>query len=186
MTSPIESFADLDLRAPLLEALSEIGYETPSPIQAACIPHLLAGHDLLSWQVFKSAREREIEGFRYPQHLMPISQFYSAPNGFAQLGSGNGMQPFQTVQDYENFLKRVDGFVAWVDQAIVNMREGVQKGYTIPRVLAERVLPQLAAHVVANPEDSIFFGPVICPVSAVDFGRGGSGSRWSATTALIT
>ena len=120
----------------------------------------LAGQDLLSWQVFQSAREREIEGFRYPQHLMPINQFYSAPNGFAQLGSGNGMQPFQTVQDYENFLKRVDGFVAWVDQAIVNMREGVQKGYTIPRVLAERVLPQLAAHVVAKPEDSIFYGPV--------------------------
>ncbi|WP_332671157.1 DEAD/DEAH box helicase [Aromatoleum sp.] len=47
MTSPIESFAELDLRAPLLAALSEIGYETPSPIQAACIPHLLAGQDLL-------------------------------------------------------------------------------------------------------------------------------------------
>ena len=47
MTSPIESFAQLDLRAPLLDALSEIGYETPSPIQAVCIPHLLAGHDLL-------------------------------------------------------------------------------------------------------------------------------------------
>lgn len=47
MTSPIETFDQLELRAPLLEALSEIGYETPSPIQAACIPHLLAGHDLL-------------------------------------------------------------------------------------------------------------------------------------------
>ena len=47
MTSSIESFADLDLSPPLLEALSEIGYETPSPIQAACIPHLLAGQDLL-------------------------------------------------------------------------------------------------------------------------------------------
>ncbi len=47
MTSPIESFSQLELRSPILEALSEIGYETPSPIQAACIPHLLAGHDLL-------------------------------------------------------------------------------------------------------------------------------------------
>jgi ATP-dependent RNA helicase DeaD len=47
MNPTIESFAQLDLRAPLLEALSEIGYETPSPIQAECIPHLLAGHDLL-------------------------------------------------------------------------------------------------------------------------------------------
>jgi len=123
-------------------------------------PSRLSGQDLLSYQVFKSAREREIEGFRFPSHLIPLNQFYSAPNGFAQLGSGNGMQPFETVQDYENFLKRVDGFVAWVDQAIVNMREGVQKGYTLPRVLAERVLPQLQAHVVAKPEDSVFFGPI--------------------------
>lgn len=43
----ITSFADLALAQPLLEALAEIGYETPSPIQAACIPHLLAGRDLL-------------------------------------------------------------------------------------------------------------------------------------------
>jgi uncharacterized protein (DUF885 family) len=123
-------------------------------------PARLSGQDLLSYQVFKSAREREIEGFRFPGHLIPLNQFYSAPNGFAQLGSGNGMQPFETVQDYDNFLKRIDGFVAWTDQAIVNMREGVQKGYTLPRVLAERVLPQLQAHVAAKPEESIFWGPV--------------------------
>ena len=40
-------FADLDLPAPLLSALAEVGYETPSPIQAACIPQLLAGRDIL-------------------------------------------------------------------------------------------------------------------------------------------
>ncbi len=40
-------FADLSLSAPLLKALADVGYETPSPIQAACIPHLLAGKDLL-------------------------------------------------------------------------------------------------------------------------------------------
>ena len=48
MTSPvIDTFAALDLPAPLLSALAEVGYETPSPIQAACIPLLLAGRDLL-------------------------------------------------------------------------------------------------------------------------------------------
>jgi len=41
------SFADLALSPPLLKAIQEVGYETPSPIQAASIPHLLAGHDLL-------------------------------------------------------------------------------------------------------------------------------------------
>jgi uncharacterized protein (DUF885 family) len=123
-------------------------------------PARLSGQDLLTYQVFKSGLEIEIEGYRFPSHLIPINQFYSAPNGFAQLGSGNGMQPFDTVQAYDNFLKRVDGFVAWTGQAIANMREGVQQGYTLPRVLAERVLPQLQAQVVARPEDSIFWGPV--------------------------
>ena len=47
MTATIERFDQLDLQAPILAALAEIGYETPSPIQAACIPHLLAGHDIL-------------------------------------------------------------------------------------------------------------------------------------------
>jgi len=41
------SFAELGLAAPVLEVLDAIGYETPSPIQAASIPHLLEGRDLL-------------------------------------------------------------------------------------------------------------------------------------------
>ncbi|HNQ76310.1 MAG TPA: DEAD/DEAH box helicase, partial [Pseudothauera hydrothermalis] len=47
MSAPIESFHDLGLPEALLTALAEIGYETPSPIQAACIPPLLAGRDVL-------------------------------------------------------------------------------------------------------------------------------------------
>lgn len=120
----------------------------------------LSGQDLLSYDVFKSSREREIEGFRFPDYLIPLNQFYSTANSFAQLGSGTGLQPFRTVKEYDDFLKRVDGFAAWVEQAIVNMREGGAKGYTLPRVLAERVLPQLEAHIVARPEDSLYWGPV--------------------------
>ena len=41
------TFADLGLKAPILEALTDLGYEKPSPIQAECIPHLLDGRDVL-------------------------------------------------------------------------------------------------------------------------------------------
>ena len=47
MSSPAESFADFGLSPGLLQALTDIGYETPSPIQAECIPILLDGHDLI-------------------------------------------------------------------------------------------------------------------------------------------
>ncbi len=41
------TFADLGLKAPILEALTDLGYEKPSPIRAECIPHLLGGRDVL-------------------------------------------------------------------------------------------------------------------------------------------
>ncbi|BDT60803.1 ATP-dependent RNA helicase DeaD [Massilia varians] len=45
--TPLPNFADLDLSAPVLKALKDVGYETPSPIQAATIPLLLANRDVL-------------------------------------------------------------------------------------------------------------------------------------------
>ena len=48
---------------------------------------------------------------------------------------------------YEDFLSRMDDFLLLVDQAIANMREGVEEGVTQPRVLMERTLPQLAVQI---------------------------------------
>ena len=44
------------------------------------------------------------------------------------VGTGNSIQPFKTVEDYENWIKRASGYSGWVDQAILNMREGMQRG----------------------------------------------------------
>lgn len=41
------AFSDLNLPAPILQAVTDQGYETPSPIQAESIPALLDGRDLL-------------------------------------------------------------------------------------------------------------------------------------------
>jgi len=44
---PVSSFVDLGLSPPIVAALADVGYESPSPIQSATIPVLLAGHDLI-------------------------------------------------------------------------------------------------------------------------------------------
>ena len=46
-TIPITTFRDLKIAEPLIAVLDELGYETPTPIQAQAIPHLLKGLDLL-------------------------------------------------------------------------------------------------------------------------------------------
>jgi ATP-dependent RNA helicase DeaD len=43
----LPSFHDLDLIEPVLKVLDDVGYETPSPIQAKVIPHMLKGKDVL-------------------------------------------------------------------------------------------------------------------------------------------
>lgn len=45
--TPEQTFSDLGLSAEVLRALADVGYETPSPIQARTIPHLLEGRDVV-------------------------------------------------------------------------------------------------------------------------------------------
>lgn len=45
--TPMVSFSDLGLSEPILKAVNQAGYETPSPIQAQSITPLLEGRDLL-------------------------------------------------------------------------------------------------------------------------------------------
>ena len=47
MTETKMTFKDLGLPEFILNAVSDLGFETPSPIQQICIPHLLEGRDVL-------------------------------------------------------------------------------------------------------------------------------------------
>ena len=53
-------FADLGLRAELLAALDDLGYEEPTPIQSEAVPPLLEGRDLVGqpclWRLFRQSR----------------------------------------------------------------------------------------------------------------------------------
>jgi uncharacterized protein (DUF885 family) len=127
---------------------------------AAIDPARLDDQDLITYQVFSRDRQIRIDGFHYQSELLPFDQFRGLPQLLAQLGSGSSAQPFRTTRDYDNWLRRIDGFVVWADQAIVNMRRGLASGITQPKVLMEAVLPQLGELVAADPTKSVFFRPV--------------------------
>ncbi len=120
----------------------------------------LSYQDQLSYDLFKLDRELSLESSLYPSHLLPVNQFYSVTNSFVQLGSGTGAHPFKTVKDYEDFLSRADDYSLIVDQVISNMQEGLRQGITQPRILMEKLLPQIDAHIVDDPKESNFYAPV--------------------------
>lgn len=124
----------------------------------------LNSQDQLSYDIFEYDRLVAVEHFRdgYARFetLMPVTQFFSIPSFVALLGTGTSAQPFNTVEDYDNWLKRLGGFIPWVDRAIGNMRTGISEGVVLPGLLAERVLPLLDGHVVDDVKDSVFYQPV--------------------------
>jgi uncharacterized protein (DUF885 family) len=123
-------------------------------------PAGLAPTDRISYDIFLRERERELRAERFPAELLPLNQAGSLLTVMPALGSGANAQPFETVQDYEHWLKRLDGLVVWMDQAIANMRVGVAKGAVQPRAVMEKVLPQLDAMIVPRAEDSQYFAPL--------------------------
>jgi len=121
----------------------------------------LSAKDHVTYDVFAYRLTRCVESFSYPWQLVPVDQVgFSWPSRFPVMGAGRGVHPFKTVQNYEDFLGRVDGFVVWMDTAIANMRVGLTRGITLPRDLALRVIPQLDAQIVTNPETSLFWEPI--------------------------
>jgi len=120
----------------------------------------LSGQDLLSYEMFLRDREIAIKGVQFPGHLVPIHQMGGAHSYFASLGSGKSAQPFNTAQDYRDFMSRSRGFAIYMDSAIVAMKEGIEKSIVLPKPLIKKVLPQLQVHMLNDVTQSVFYGPL--------------------------
>jgi uncharacterized protein (DUF885 family) len=116
--------------------------------------------DKMSYRLFVYEMQMNIEGLKYPTHYMPINQFWAFTLELPQLGAGTGNQPFKSVKDYASWLARLSMFPAWADTAIANMRKGMTAGWVLPKVLVEKMLPQLKAVVTTTDTANIFYGPI--------------------------
>jgi len=123
-------------------------------------PACLSAEDWLSWEMFVRERRTAIAATEFPSEWLPINQLLSLPLLLPLLASGTSAQPFECGDDYQRFLGRLDGFVAWCEQAIINMRIGLARGVTQPRSLMLQVQLQLAEVLHADWRRSPFCLPL--------------------------
>ncbi|OUR95601.1 hypothetical protein A9Q87_00335 [Flavobacteriales bacterium 34_180_T64] len=95
------------------------------------------------------------------KNYTPLDQMWTLQLSIGQLASGESSQPFKTVNDYNNWLKRLDGYLRWMASAKDNMKEGIEKGNTLPSSLIKKVLPQLKALTTTNLEEHLFYAPIL-------------------------
>jgi uncharacterized protein (DUF885 family) len=126
------------------ESLSESDRTSLSMLRG----QLTLARDYYSGPLFETAR------------MLPIDQFQGEHSTFAADAAGAGDYPFKTVEDYDRALLRADAYARWTDDAIRRMREGVKAGVLLPRLVVERVLPQLLVHTGLAPEKTEFWHPI--------------------------
>jgi len=104
--------------------------------------------------------EINLEEMTFQKDLMPIDQMWSLNLDFNQLASGTTSQPFNSVEDYKNWLVRVDSYLDWLVSAKENMKRGIETGYVLPSSLIVKIIPQFEVLATGNVEDHLYYSPI--------------------------
>ncbi len=120
--------------------------------------------DQLAFDVFDYQERDAIEGLS-PAILplirvRPLNHFYGFQSAYPTFASGKGGAPFNTVEDYDNNLKRHAGYVQWIDGAIGRFREGEASGVVETKLTIRNVIEQLDNQLAQKPEASQYYAPV--------------------------
>jgi uncharacterized protein (DUF885 family) len=127
----------------------------------------------LSMNVMKWDCQMKLEGLQSPIvvvtspmynlpsfELMPLTQIQSLHLYVAQLGAGGSVHPFNTVKDYEDWLKRIDDYIIFLDTSIAMMKEGMAKRIVLPLVLTQKTIDQLEEFITKSTSDHLFYRPI--------------------------
>ena len=114
-----------------------------------------------------------VDEYAFGERFLPINHMDGVQNA-DQLAE---LLAFDTVKDYENWIARLQGFGAYLDQTIALMRGGIEKGLVQPRVIMERVPAQIAKQIVEDPTASPFYGPFRTMPESIPAARTGAPAR---------
>ena len=120
---------------------------------------LLGEEDLLSKKILLWECDRNLERLSFNEHLTPINQMWTLQLDMGQNAGGLSAQPFKTINDYNNWLKRIDDYVIWLKDAKKRMKEGIESNHVLPKSLIKKVIPQLETILNTDLETNLFYSP---------------------------
>lgn len=109
--------------------------------------------DQLNYDLFRRDLQNDIDGNRFRTYLMPVSH----RGGVQTLESTAENLRLQSVEDFEDWLKRMQAVDEVIRQTTDLQERGRRGGYMPPRILMERVPPQVRTQLVENAEESPFY-----------------------------
>ncbi|MEX1011575.1 MAG: DUF885 domain-containing protein [Balneolaceae bacterium] len=140
-----------------LERRHEFWVDLQERFEAGVDRDALSLHDQITYDSFERALKHNVNEHIYRDYLIPLNHeggFYNRMIGLENRVS------LDSVEDYEDYLTRLRSIPDWFEQHIDRMREGIEIGYTLPRVIfVEEYDHYIATHIVDDPTESGFYEP---------------------------
>ena len=117
----------------------------------------------IGFDVFRYQQELALRGFDSGateiQRRLPLDQLFGFHVTFPDMSSGQTIARFQTVEDYENGLARMRGFVRYLENVQTAMRQGIAEGHVQHRFVTMKVIDQLESTIAGGVDGSPLMGP---------------------------
>ena len=134
-------FSEREYESYVLEVLSQID------------PNNLSEEDQLNYRLLKSDYEISLEGREYPGYYMRLNQRGGVQDYYLY---GNRLN-FTDLQSYKNWFERVKGYTQNVRNSLEINKEGLELGYTQPKLVTRGVSAQIGAMLERDLEDHPYF-----------------------------
>src|SRR5579872_5651396 len=113
--------------------------------------------DALSLKLMIRELKEQIEGAQFKNWEMPVNQRDGPQVDLPYLIT---LTPFNSLQDYENYISRLRQISRVFEQTTANMRRGMSDRLMQPRYLLDKVSTEAEEVAKQNGESSPFFGPL--------------------------
>ena len=116
-------------------------------------PNNLSEEDQLNYRLLKSDYEISLEGREYPGYYLRLNQRGGVQDYYLY---GNRLN-FTDLQSYKNWFERVKGYTQNVRNSLEINKEGLELGYTQPKLVTRGVSAQIGAMLEKDLEDHPYF-----------------------------
>ena len=119
-------------------------------------PQTLVNSDRISYQIFAEQLNYRISQLKFKSYQIPFlsdSGFHTSILDLAQQGA------FKTIEDFTNYLSRLEAIPAYFEQHKSNMRDGLKRNFSMPAVVMRGFSEVIDKQVKVSLEDNPLWAP---------------------------
>ncbi|RJQ56954.1 MAG: DUF885 domain-containing protein [Nitrospiraceae bacterium] len=119
---------------------------------------LLTPEDKLDRDLLQDTLQNHIKMHDFKTHYLPLDQMSGPHIDFPQLIE---FHPFNTLEDMENYIARLNAFPRQIEQVIENLQKGISLGMTAYKRNMETAAGQAETFTKFSPEENPLYSPVL-------------------------